>query len=264
MTWNVQLLHYADQRVPGAQVFYQSGWDSWQTFSFYVFLMTKDDMVVLIDCGMDNPDPMNQAIEQSLGEGGRIRHVATGGIIAPLLDARGYRVSDVTHVALTHLHADHAANLSLFPEAKIILGRRGWSDHLQRRATHPALVSDPEFPAAVLKILDEAERSGRLVLAEDGEEAIPGLRVWTVGGHTDDSTGYVVDTSTGRLVFPGDSVWTFDNLDQRVPVGSNVSLPGCLDALEWARSAGDVLIPSHDPTLPERYPDGIIAGDDAE
>jgi len=260
MSWDARLIHFADQNVPGAQVYHQAGWDSWQRFSFYVFLLRQGDDVVLVDCGMDDPAPLNAAILGDLGEDGCIRHVETGGLIEPLLAREGIALSDVTHIALTHLHADHASNVDLFPEAKIIIGTRGWELHQLRRSSHPALVGAPAFPTHALTILDEAFDSGRLLLADDGEEILPGFRAWTIGGHTDDSTGYAADSDAGRLVFPGDSVWTFDNLERDIPVGSHIDVPGCLEALAWARSAGEVVLPSHDPLLLERYPDGLISG----
>lgn len=242
-------------------MYYQAGWDSWQRFSFYVFLLRRGDEVLLIDCGMDDPSPLNSAIARSLGEDGCIRHLPTGGLIEPLLARHGVALEDVTHIALTHLHADHAANVGLFPNARIILGARGWELHQLRRSTHPALVSAPAFPTDTLALLDEAYESGRLLLADDGEEILPGIRAWTIGGHTDDSTGYTAESDTGRLVFPGDSVWTFDNLERDIPVGSHIDVPGCFEALAWARTAGDVVLPSHEPLLLDRYPDGVISGD---
>ncbi len=260
MTWNVQLLHYGDQQVPGAQVFHQAGWDSWQTFSFFVFLLTNGDEVVLIDCGMDDPDPLNAAIASDLGVEGCIRHVPTGGLIADLLSVRGYSPEDVTHVALTHLHADHSGNLGMFPAAKIILGSRGWADHLLRRGTHPRLVGSPAFPADVLGIMDAAEIDGRLILVDDDDEVLPGLRALSIGGHTDDSTAYLVDSAEGRLLFPGDTIWTFENLERDIPVGSHVNVPDCLDAMSWARLTGATVLPSHDPMLLELYPSGVVSG----
>jgi len=255
MSWDVDILHYGTQRVPGAQVFHQARWDTWQVFHFYVFLLTGPDGVVLVDCGMDEPGPLNAAIEANMGEENCIHHVGSGGMVTDLLHARGIAPSDVSAVALTHLHADHAGNAGLFPGASFVVGRRGWEAHLRRRVTHARLVSPPAFPADALATLDAADGSGRLLLADDGEDAVPGLAVRTIGGHTDDSTAYVVDSTAGALVIPGDTIWTFENLEFDLPVGSHLDLPACYDAMAWARSAGDGVLPSHDPSLVERHPD---------
>jgi glyoxylase-like metal-dependent hydrolase (beta-lactamase superfamily II) len=252
VTWQVEVLHYGEQRVPGAQVFHQADWDRWHTFNFYAFLLTGPDGVVLIDCGMDDPGPLNHAIEGSMGERGCIHHVSTGGMVTDLLAARGISPSDVDLVALTHLHADHAGNVGLFDRAQYAVGRRGWEAHLRRRESHPGLVSAPAFPTDALAVLDGAAGDGRLVLADDDEQIAPDLNVRTIGGHTDDSTAFVVDSDRGRLVFPGDTIWTYANLDTDHPVGSHVDVPACMDAMAWARGAGDLVVPSHDPLVLDR------------
>lgn len=260
MTWTVDILHYGQQRVPGAQVYHQAAWDTWHEFSFYIFLLKGDAGTVLIDCGMDDPAPLNEAIARNMGEENCIRHLPTGGTLAEVLASHNLTAEDIDYVGLTHLHADHAGNANLFPNATFILGRRGWEAHLKRRTTHPALVSAPAFPPATLDALDKASQTGRLLLGDDSEEVLPGIRAQTIGGHTDDSTAFVIDSVAGSVVIPGDTIWTFDNLEQNVPVGSHVSVPDCFDAMAWARTAGDILLPSHDPRLRELYPSGRVSG----
>lgn len=258
MSFTVDVLRYGSQQVPGAQVFHQSGFDSWQTFDFHVFLLRDGDTVVLLDSGMDDPAPLNAAIAADLGDHACITHLPTGGLVGPLLAEHGLQPADVDVVALTHLHDDHAGNVPLFPQARIALGRRGWEAHLARRASHPGLVGAPAFGTRALAALDDAAAEGRLLLVDDDEQAVPGLTGRTIGGHTDDSTGWVVDSTAGHLVVPGDTIWTWQNLHTDTPVGSHVDVPGCLDAMAWARAAGDGLLPSHDPLISEHYPTGRV------
>lgn len=93
---------------------------------------------------------------------------------------------------------------------------------------------------------------------DDDDEVVPGLTARTIGGHTDESTGYVIDSTAGHLVVPGDTIWTWENLHRDVPVGSHISVPDCQDAMVWACQAGDGLLPSHDPLLSDRYPDARV------
>jgi len=258
VSFTVDVLRYGTQQVPGAQAFHQHRFDEWLTFDFHVFLLRDGDTVVLLDSGMDDPAPLNDAISADLGEHACITHLADGGPIAPLLARHGLTPADVDLVALTHLHDDHAGNLPLFPGARVALGRRGWEAHLARRESHPALVAAPAFGTRAIAALDAAADDGRLVLVEDGAEAVPGLAGRTIGGHTDDSTGWVVDSTAGHLVVPGDTIWTWENLHRDVPVGSHVDVPACLDAMAWARGAGDGLLPSHDPLIGSRYPTGRV------
>lgn len=259
MSWQVDVLHYGTQRVPGAEVFHQAHWDEWRTFNFYVFLATSPDGVLLIDCGMDRPEGLNRSITANMGEANCIRHVPTGGLVTDLLATRGLTPADVDAVALTHLHVDHAGNLAQFPNAKVVLGQRGWEAHLRRRETHPGMVGEPAFPRGALDAVEAANRDGRLLLGEDDQEVLHGLRVRTIGGHTDDSTGLVLDSTAGLMVFPGDTIWTYENLATDSPVGSNVDLGACYDAMAWAREAGDDLVPSHDPEVLERHRGRVVS-----
>lgn len=258
MSFTVDVLRYGVQQVPGAQAFHQSDFDRWLPFDFHIFLLRDDDTVVLLDSGMDDPESLNSAIAASLGDRACITHLPTGGTVTELLGRHGLVPGDVDVVALTHLHDDHAGNVHLFTGARIAIGRRGWEAHLHRRKTHPGLVAPPAFGSTALAAMAVAEAEGRLLLVDDDEPVVPGLMARTIGGHTDDSTGYVVDSTAGRLVVPGDTVWTWANLERDVPVGSHVDVPACLDAMGWVRDAGDGVLPSHDPLIGERYADGRV------
>jgi glyoxylase-like metal-dependent hydrolase (beta-lactamase superfamily II) len=252
MTWSLTVLPYATQEVPGAQVFNQTRWEERRTFAFYVFLLRRPGTVALIDCGMDAPGPLNAAIEDALGPGGLITPLPSGGLLTGILAAHGVSPGDVDLVALTHLHADHVGNAALFPNARFALSETGWRAHLHLAERQPALVPPAAFPPGAREHLRRAEADGRLLLTDDGE-LLPGLHARHLGGHTHDSTGYVVETGAGRAVVPGDVVWTFDNIATGVPVGSHVDAAECHAALEWVREAGDHVLPSHDPLTLVRW-----------
>lgn len=247
--FDIEVLGFATQEVPGPQVFYQAAWSEWVTFGFYVLLLRSDDVVGLIDCGMDDAGPLNAAIEQGIGERARIR---TSQGVTTLLASRGVKPEDVDFVAFTHLHADHVGNVAKFPHARFILSREGWQRHLRLLEDRPAMVADPAFPLAAMRVLRDEARE-RVDLVGDGPTRYDGLEVQYLGGHTADSAGFVVTTPSGRTVVPGDVVWTYRNLEEQHPVGSCVDLGQCYEALSWARSAGDLVFPSHDPAVGERY-----------
>jgi glyoxylase-like metal-dependent hydrolase (beta-lactamase superfamily II) len=118
------------------------------------------------------------------------------------------------------------------------------------------MTPEPLFPAHVLRHV--ADDPDRLVLLDDGPTPLPGVQVRHVGGHTVDSTGWVVRTDAGDVVCCSDTVFTYRNVEQDVPVGANVDLAACYEAMRWAREAGDVQLPCHDPALLHRHPGGVI------
>lgn len=259
-TWSIDLLPYALQEVPDAQVFAGGDPGSWRTFAFYAVLLRSVDAVVLVDCGMDDPGPLNAGIEPVLGDRGLIRPLEGGSRIDVLLARHGLTVSNVDIVAFTHLHADHSFNAPLFPDARYLLSAEGWRRHLAQRESGSGVVCDPFFPDAAVQEVLAASHGSRLLLPENDGSPLDGLIVRHLGGHTHDSTGYVVDTEVGPVVIPGDVVWSADNLEFDVPVGSYVDLDECRAALAWTRALGGTALPAHEIALMTVHPDGRVAG----
>lgn len=259
MTYRIDVLHFASQRVPGPQVFFQAGWGEWLDFNFYCFLLVGEDRRILVDCGVDNIDPFNEHLLQpALGPTGLVHHAQPGVGVEGLLRKRGLGPDDIDAILLSHLHFDHVSNLQLFPRAQFYLSKEGWERHLALRTSYPQMVPDPVFPAHAVDFIRGLPPE-RLVLVDDGRTPLPGVDVRYVGGHTADSAAWVVPTEEGRVVLPGDTIWTYRNLEEDHPVGAAVDILQCYRAMEWARTAGDIVIPSHDPEVLRRHPGGIGA-----
>jgi N-acyl homoserine lactone hydrolase len=106
--------------------------------------------------------------------------VDTGGYgyRVPLLAAltkHGVRREDITAVALTHCHWDHACNFPLFPNARIIVPR----PELEWAAEQP--VGTWELPEFHVDFLNRSERVERV---EDGAEPLPEFFALATPGHT--------------------------------------------------------------------------------
>jgi len=111
---------------------------------------------------------------------------------------------DVSHVVLTHLHFDHAGGLTtlegdravpVFPNAEVVVQRREWEDALANRSTmHSTYLRDHLDPVAE-----------RVRCVEGACEALPGVRVRPVPGHTFGQQAVLFEDEGGRtIVFPGD------------------------------------------------------------
>ncbi len=116
------------------------------------------------------------------------------------LAERGIRAEDVTLVANTHLHFDHAggntargatgAVVPSFPRARYVLQRREWDDALHPNERSRASYFPDDFAPLV--------RVAELV---DGEaEVLPGLTLVRVKGHTR-ATQYLLLRDQGRTLF---------------------------------------------------------------
>jgi N-acyl homoserine lactone hydrolase len=176
------------------------------------------------------------------------------------LDRLGWTPESVDHVILTHLHADHHAltdgkdggGLLRFSRARIHVSRIGWAENLEKRVNgrwHSYV--DYAFSDFLL----EAERDGRLVL-QDEDEAVPGVRVAHLGGHSVCSRAVCVDTVSGPAVICSDEVYRYDLLERAIMARLRVTharLVAATERLADMAEVGAILLPCHEPALFEAY-----------
>lgn len=105
---------------------------------------------------------------------------AAGGGVAPALAAMGVTPGDIGAVFLSHLHGDHIGGLldQTYPKARLYLS-----------AAEARYWSTQDHPAARLL----AENAARITQLADGDTIAPGLRVWSLPGHTPGQAGLVID-----------------------------------------------------------------------
>ena len=72
------------------------------------------------------------------------------------------------------------------------------------------------------------------------------------------SQAFTVQTKRGLAVFPSDTVFYYENLEQNHPVGLSIDLVQCYQAMARVREIADIVVPPHDPRLLERFPDGVV------
>ena len=257
--YSIKAIKFAEQIVPGPQMFYMSRWDEWMVADFFLFVLRRDDgKVVLIDTGMRNVDEIQPLVVAGVGHEGRFRMDMETQNIPLLLRHEGFDLADVDYVLLTHLHYDHCSNAKLFPNAQFVVSRTGW--HLTLDPPHPALTPDILFPRDILAYF-AGEARDRLILADDeAPDILPGIGAFYVGGHTMCSQAFTVRTRDGLAVFPGDTIFYYENLEQNHPVGLAVDILECYQAMDRVRGTADIFVPPHDPLLLEKYPGGVIVG----
>jgi glyoxylase-like metal-dependent hydrolase (beta-lactamase superfamily II) len=118
----------------------------------------------------------------------------------------------VDHVIVSHLHFDHAAGLTSldasghaiprFPTAEIIVQRTEWDDALANKSTMTRTY--------LRSHLDPIADRVRLV---DGEsEALPGIHLWPMPGHTWGQQAIRFDDGDGTVAFVGDVMPTANHV----------------------------------------------------
>jgi N-acyl homoserine lactone hydrolase len=165
-------------------------------------------------------------------------------IIDRQLQKFGYKPEDVKYVILSHLHYDHAGNMSLFPKATHILQKDElrfgwWPDKFYSSAY---ILKDIE-KTRDFKFL---ELTGDYDLFGDGSVVILDTKGHTVGHQS----LKVRLPKTGTVILTGDAIYTTEN-ENGVPPGLTISMKDSFastDRLKRLRDAeAGQLWFSHDP-----------------
>jgi glyoxylase-like metal-dependent hydrolase (beta-lactamase superfamily II) len=126
----------------------------------------------------------------------------TGGLGAALREI-GVRPEAVTHVVITHSHADHLAGVAVertgglalrFPGASHHIGRVDWEDSPARR--------DPNSDLSVR--LGLVARSGRLDLIDGEVDIVPGVTLMPTPGETPGHLAMRLTSAGSRFYYLGD------------------------------------------------------------
>jgi glyoxylase-like metal-dependent hydrolase (beta-lactamase superfamily II) len=234
----------------------------------------------------DGPMPMDFFVWAITGPGGQGSGTGSGGTVlvdtgsgpgtmaarghdhlrspAAALAGIGIAAGDVSDVVTTHMHWDHAGNITDFPDARL---------HLQRaemaHATGPSMCSGflrrPYDAEQLGEWLTELYR-GRVAFHEGDGEIAPGISVHRVGGHTPGMQVVRVSTARGHVLLASDAIHYYENLTTENPFPVLVSAIDYIEALRTVTRLADGpdhVIPGHDPQVLRRFPKARPDLDDA-
>lgn len=130
------------------------------------------------------------------------------GGVRSALRATGYEPEDIEAIVLTHLHPDHIAGLiergqKTYPNARLIVPKAEldfWSD--------PAATAASREPKANIELAGEVFRLyGGLIESIGGNASFaPGLRFWSLPGHTAGHCGVLIEDEGEALLMWADTV----------------------------------------------------------
>ncbi len=209
---------------------------------YYTWAATNHERTIVVDTGFDRA---------GAGKRGKtlLRPVEEG------LNSIGIDHEQVSDVVITHLHADHAGNEQLFPNATF---------HLQRAemsyATGPAMAHrwlSQYYEVSDIAAMLRRVHAGGVQLHRGDAEIAPGITVHRIGGHTMGMQVVRVGTARGAIVLASDASHFYANILQRrpFPILLNVAdeLFGYDTVTRLAASPAHV-IPGHDPLVLTCYP----------
>lgn len=174
----------------------------------------------------------------------------------------GVPPADVTDVVVSHVHWDHLDGADLFPRARVWLQKEEYEYYVTPDGQPRSRGIDKRGAA----LLTRLQRAGRLrLVAGDGVEILPGIRVHTGGRHTYASQFASVRTAAGTVVLASDNLYLYENLERGVPIAQTLDPDSNLLAQKRMRElASDPgwIVPGHDPQVFSRFPqagDGIAS-----
>lgn len=157
------------------------------------------------------------------------------------LERLGLEAADVTDVLLTHLHWDHVANFTMFPNATTWVGER----ELRWAADQPAgtkFIPD-------LHVQELLRRTSGVERISAGREILPGIHALDSAGHTPHHLAFLLERAAEPLVFAGDSVKNVHEL-QTLRADSSLDDEASTATIDRLRSllrdTSGTLVPGHD------------------
>jgi len=219
------------------------------TMDCYFWLIRGDTHLILVDCGWNRHRGLP-------GAGVRFRGVGIDQRDPVELLARlGVAPADVGHVIVSHMHADHAGNLDLFPQAMLTVARAEfdcWTGQFgSRRAM--AHATAPED----IRVLRDRARAGHVQLVDAAQEVVPGVVVTPVGGHTPGQMIVEVETGAGVVVLASDAVHYHEELEHDRPFyiySDMLAMLGTYDLLRDKAARPDTwVVAGHDPVEMDRF-----------
>jgi glyoxylase-like metal-dependent hydrolase (beta-lactamase superfamily II) len=171
-----------------------------------------------------------------------------------VVERAGVKPADVPIALITHLHYDHWAGHSLFPNAEFWIqqdevafwtGPFGSTTAFRQSANVDAL--------ARLVTLNYARR---VRIVHGDRQVLPGITLHRVGGHTAGLQIVTVETARGPVVLTSDASHFYRNVETGQPVQIITSLPEMLAAFDTINAlAGPqrLIVAGHDPQVADRF-----------
>ncbi|MFC1713204.1 N-acyl homoserine lactonase family protein [Candidatus Poribacteria bacterium] len=248
MSYTIRPLRNGECVIAGHHAFYQGNPEERYPFGLFLWLIEGGEKPILVDAGLEDVEDMNRGAA----------HVLAKPIVQPPEEAtltqlarHGYQPEDIGYVFITHLHFDHVDQLDLYTNAKIVVSARG----LAAATANQGWVGS-WAPGKTLEGLTNLWKE-RVITVDDIQVA-PGIKVMWIGGHTPCSQAVCVQTAMGEVILTGDTVSLLGNIERQIPMGIHDNLNECRAALKKLAERGSIIIPSHDPGVFDRYPEGVI------
>jgi glyoxylase-like metal-dependent hydrolase (beta-lactamase superfamily II) len=244
MSWDVYAIKYAERIADASEFFLKqpATVTGPQPMAYYVWVVKRRGEVILVDTGFN---------ETAAAARGR----PTGLSLGASLGLLGISLAEVTQTVLTHLHYDHAGNVSELPNSRFVLQSRElafWSTPMSKRKLFASAMDDSD-----LELVQQLIADGRCELRDGDSEISTGVTVHHLGGHTPGHQVVRVNSHSSNVVLASDAVHTSYNLKYDVPSRTLADVIGVMagfDRLRELASEDRLIIPGHDARVLTDFP----------
>jgi glyoxylase-like metal-dependent hydrolase (beta-lactamase superfamily II) len=248
-SWNIALSEFATKSNPNPTNIF------WELPIVSVLVRHPEAGNFLFDTGFNLWDAENRTSYQQ--EAFPIR-VSREEFIDQQLSKVGLGVADIDGILLSHLHWDHADGMTFFTGHKAIqnvytqtieaadalIYSHGGPDYIEY---------DPLFRKSVLDLPDI-----KYHFVDEDTEIFPGIHLITLEGHTRGCLGMVLECEGGTYIFPGDAIYTPENLGPpaKAPgiVKDTAAFFRCVEKVtELQKKTNAKIIYPHDNTIEQNW-----------
>ena len=277
LVYEVYALQYFDvYPLLLAKALYQTGWTDTLAVNFYIWAIknNKNSEVTLVDTGVDAPTGQ-LFVNGSAAFKATLQKAFTTGPTFPkstlvlpgdLVTRLGVKPEQVTKVVVSHMHVDHAAGMTAFPQlypnAQFYVSKaefKFWIDNpLAQRPPYKMFAT-----AAGHKAMVDLLKTGRLTLV-DGDQTIgPDMQALQIPGHTPATMGVMLPTAKGNTIVASDGAGhLFRGVKEDMPTGILSDIQPWLESFDKLRAMAPIenIFPGHDSLMATAFPkvaDGI-------
>lgn len=245
MEYEITIFKNGNTKAPGPEMFYLNDWDKEYTLYTYLFVIKGYGQTILIDTGCKEVERINKMLDRAFN--GKISfEIPKNETIEAIIKNGKINPLSVDYVFISHLHHDHVGNVDLFPNAKVVLSKRGWEEYL--KMNRPYYYDEILFPSEQIKFISSLKNNKR-ILVDNEKEIIPGIKAFWVGGHTPCCMAVEVSTAKGPVIFTSDVSFLIENAKDNRPIGLFYNLWECFEAYKKINERSGIIITSHDPSI---------------